>query len=357
MDNQAVQKIKDLLADDQGVGIVVGKNQSLDSMGAALALYLGLQSIGKKVTVASPVEPLVEVSSLVGIQKVGSDLGGDGGDLVVSFPYREKQNDRGEMESEIQKVSYTLENGYLNIVVKASSDGLSFTEKDVVYKKGGSVPHTLFIIGTPRLSDLGTLFDPQNLKDTRVINIDNKSENQGFGDVVLVSPDFSSVSEQVASLLTSLNVEIDRDIAQNLLTGLTQGTDNFQKPTTSYVAFETAAMLLRKGAQRMRTPRPRNTVEDPYISSLSAPKAPSLGNSRMPQQRPQGGFPRFNPTSQLGQGRGAQSRFPNPLTQRMNRPTPPMMPANMGGAKTTPEEDDTPPDWLAPKVYKGSSEI
>jgi len=53
-------------------------------------------------------------------------LGGQGGDLIVSFPYK---------EGEIDKVSYTLENELLNIVVKEGPLGLNFSQKDVKFSE------------------------------------------------------------------------------------------------------------------------------------------------------------------------------------------------------------------------------
>ncbi|HSA84055.1 MAG TPA: hypothetical protein VLF20_04170, partial [Patescibacteria group bacterium] len=105
MDNNIVQQIKDAIAKSNSIGVVVGQNPNLDDMAATLSLYLLINQLGKKVVVASPKTPLVEVSSLVGINKVQTNLGGDAGDLVVSFPYA---------EGEIDKVSYTLENNFLN---------------------------------------------------------------------------------------------------------------------------------------------------------------------------------------------------------------------------------------------------
>src|SRR4051812_17044404 len=129
MDNSTLQKIKDLIDRNDKIGIAVGKNPTIDAMAAALTLSLGLQDYGKQAAVASASQPLVEHSSLVGIDRVkGSfDGGSASGDLVVSFPYR---------EGEIEKVSYTIDTGYLNIVVKAGEQGLTFSESDVKFKQG-----------------------------------------------------------------------------------------------------------------------------------------------------------------------------------------------------------------------------
>jgi len=243
MDNTNIQKLRETLAKNNNFAVVTGENPSLDEMAATLSLYLMLKNADKKAIVACPSEPIVEISSLVGIDRVQNNLGGEAGDLVVSFPY---------VEGEIEKVSYTLENGLLNIIVKAAEHGLSFDEKDVKYVRGSGKVDVLFVIGTPKLSALGNLFDSEKLRDTKIINIDNKPENQGYGDIVLTSNRLSSVSEQIADLALTLGFRIDKDMAQNLLGGIAYATKNFQDPATSPLAFEMAALLLKKGALRGR---------------------------------------------------------------------------------------------------------
>src|SRR4051794_27166527 len=98
MDNLTFTKIKESIDAHQKIAIAVVANPTIDQMAAGLALYLSMQGAEKELSIATPNAPLVEVSSLVGIDKVTTSLGGDGGDLIVSFPYR---------EGEIEKVSYT----------------------------------------------------------------------------------------------------------------------------------------------------------------------------------------------------------------------------------------------------------
>lgn len=330
MDEATTQRIKDLIVRNEKIAIAVGRNPTLDTMGGALALYLALATFGKKVAVSCPDEPIVAISSLVGIDKIRTTLEADGGDLVVSFPYR---------EGEIEKVSYTIDNGYLNIVVKAGEAGLSFSEQEVKYERQGGYPTLLFIVGTPRLSDLGSLFNVGQLKDTTVVNIDNASNNQGFGDVVLVSPQFSSVSEQMASLIASLDVNIDVDIAQNLLSGISFATDNFQKPNTSYLAFETAAMLMKKGASRVSTGVVRKDTVDQNA---------------------------FAPFAAGNRGGGAQKTAVSEedFLQDFSLPTAPFQKQGkqkqMGNQQSLPplgKGKKPPSDWLVPRVYKGSTEV
>jgi nanoRNase/pAp phosphatase (c-di-AMP/oligoRNAs hydrolase) len=291
MDNTTFKQISEAIQKNKTIGIVTVKNPSLDEMGAGLALYLSLIQIGKSVTIATPENPLVEVSSLVGIDKVKTALEGESGDLTVSFPYQ---------EGEIEKVSYTLENGLLNIVVKAGEKGLSFEEKEVSFTRSQDVPSLLFTIGVPKLSDLGKLFNIADLKDTMIINIDNKAENQGFGDIVMVNPLLSSISEQVANLILSLNLKFDIDIAQNLMYGISQATDNFQDVKTSALAFEMISVLIKNGAIR-------------------------VGNNKI----------QSSPVN-------TEQFFPKPIRK-------------IEDVEEELRNENPPEDWLAPKIYKGST--
>lgn len=357
MDNSTFTAIKEAVEKHSDIGVITGKNPNLDTMAATLSLYLALKKLSKNVSVASPTEPIVEIASLVGIHKVKTNLATEDGDLIVSFPYR---------EGEIEKVSYTLEDGYLNIVVKAGELGLTFDEKDVKYKRQGNLPSLLFVVGTPRLADLGNLFDPEALKDTTIINIDNRQDNQGFGDITYVSSQFSSVSEMVADLLFSLDSGVDIDIAQNLLSGIHFGTDNFQEPKTSYMAFDMAARLMRIGAVRTK-PFERQTQD----TSFYKPRSPMQQQYTQPMHQPDTRAQMPSPRQSFG-GQPQQRQFPKRQQQQPQQQSPATkqgtsqsqqfqatQPRSAGQSQTNQQDqrDDAPADWLTPKVYRGSTNI
>lgn len=316
MDNQTFQKIKELLGKHTEIGVILSKNPSFDEMAAGLGLYLSLVQMEKNSIIVSALAPTVEFSSLVGINKLQNSMGGQGGDLTVSFPYK---------EGEIEKVSYTLDGGFLNIQVKAGNKGLSFTNQDVAFKRSGKMPSLLFVLGSESLADTGILTIDM-LTGITVVNIDNKSTNQNFGDVLVVSPKFSSVSEQVADFLTLLEpqININIDSAQNLLSGIIFATKDLTDSKTSYLALEMSGILMRKGAIRQN----------------------KIGGS---------------------QGRDAMNTFfpqPQPVTQTVQQPIavsqPVMQPQPVQQQAPIEQPKDinpaqAPADWLAPKVYKGST--
>lgn len=367
MDTNNSQKFRELLEKNDKIAIAMGKNPSVDTMAAALSFALALGLINKKVSVVSATQPLVEHSSLVGIDTVKGSYTDAGGDLVVSFPYK---------EGEIEKVSYTIESGFLNIVVKAGQQGLTFEEQDVIFKRGGGQLGLLIVVGTQRLSDIDGLFDPESLKNTTIVNIDNAENNEGFGDVTILSSKASSVSEQVASLLVDLSIEPDIDIAQNLLNGIAAGTENFQNPNTDYITFELAANLMKKGATRTVRVQPSIQDTETLQSLTQRPTQMQRPNITRPQvTRPQPPMPRPAPAQQPRQFSNQpapQRNFQQPEPQedlqqkrsqieemlrreQQNQPNRGLQqntaPADQGPTRKPPS------DWLTPKVYKGSSDV
>lgn len=335
MDNNLFQRLKELIESNQTIGIVVPQNPSFDGMAAGLGLYLALKQMNKNVSIVCPTSPTVEISSLVGIDKVQKSFGGVGGDLVVSFPYK---------DGEIEKVSYNVDGGKLQIVIKAGQQGLSFNQSDVAYQQGGAAPSLLFFIGIADMQSLG-FSKPAGVT---VVNIDNSLQNTKYGDVIHVDNKFTSLSEEVADFLTLLEpqIELDVDTSQNLLSGILAATNDFQMNKGSYLAFEMAGILMKKGAVRSAT------------GSVAHPTTPAMPtNNYFPPQpvqqpvveQPQPVFQSDtmqSPTSPIEQPFQQMPVAEPVMQQTIAQPVQPVQ--NI-------QNDQPPADWLSPKVYKGSS--
>jgi bifunctional oligoribonuclease and PAP phosphatase NrnA len=77
-----------------------------------------------------------------------------------------------------------------------------------------------------------------------LINIDHHAGNECFGDLNLVNPAASSTAELVTALLHDLGVELDRDIATCLYTGVVTDTGRFQYGNSNPQTLRLAAELL-----------------------------------------------------------------------------------------------------------------
>ena len=93
---------------------------------------------------------------------------------------------------------------------------------------------------------LGNL-EPRALSTKTVINVDHHPGNDNFGTYNLVVTHVSSTAELITRLLQDLNVEIDRDIATCLYTGLVTDTGRFQYSNSSPDTLRLAADLLALG--------------------------------------------------------------------------------------------------------------
>lgn len=301
---QQKQQIQELLGSAQGIGVVLSQNQTMDKVAAALSIALALQDSGKNSQIVSLKEPIVEYSSLVGIDQIRSSFTGSTKTLTVSFPYK---------DGEIEKVSYNIEGDRLNVNLFAETNGINFSEKDIRYIRQGSAPSVVITIGVSDPSELGGLVDPAT---TQVITIDNSASNSQFGNIIINDASSSSLSEMVAKLAEILQLQLEFDVAQNLLDGVMSATQNFTSPKTSPLAFEMAGVLMQKGAVR-RMQKPENRHADTSLQMLGKQQGQSFpkqsfqnapfGNTQDKQDKQFGGQKGGNPGKQFPQSPKPQS--------------------------------------------------
>lgn len=82
-----------------------------------------------------------------------------------------------------------------------------------------------------------------------LINIDHHVTNPGYGDINMVMPDKSSVSEIMYNLLRQWQFPINKDIATALLNGIMFDTGAFSNAATGLSSLEAASHLLNLGAR------------------------------------------------------------------------------------------------------------
>jgi len=82
-----------------------------------------------------------------------------------------------------------------------------------------------------------------------IINIDHHHTNTRYGDINLVIDTAASTTEVVATMFHVENIEITKEIATCLMTGLVTDTGSFTNPATSISAMEIAASLVERGAK------------------------------------------------------------------------------------------------------------
>lgn len=268
-----LDKVKDIIDKAKEVLVVTHEHPTFDSMGSSLALYLGLVSIGKKVTVACPDPVIVELSSFVGANKVVSELGKK--NFVISLDY---------IDGSIEKVSYNIEGDKFNLVIEPRPGFEPFSQEKVHYSAAGVGADAIFVVDTIHLGGLKKLYESQKelFAGRPVVNIDRHPNNANFGQINFVNQGASSTAEIIAQLLSGLGVKLTVDIATNLLNALYSATDNFQISAISPASFELAAACLRSGGKKFS--QVKTTEEKPHDEKVISMSGDTVVSEVRPKQ-------------------------------------------------------------------------
>ncbi len=278
--------------------VVLPTNPRFDEVAAGLSLYLSLRD---KALIYSPSPMTVGFNRLIGVNKISQEVGNK--NLAIRFTGYDATN--------IDKVSYDIENGEFKLTV-VPKNGLAAPEKkqlDLGYE--GALFDLVILVGGVNDASFPILSDPEfstpKVAHIGIRTLESKREVMSFA-----APG-ASISELTAKILREGGLEIDPDIATNLVMGIEEGTSNFAGSDITPETFEIFASLLRSGGQR--TPRIK-------LSPSSFPPG-SIPGKPMPQ--------------------------PIQKSQEVK------IPKDVEGTEEKEEDVNPPSDWLQPKVYKGTN--
>lgn len=323
-----ITKIKELLDKSPEVLIVMHERPTFDSVGSALALSLGLTSLGKKVTVACPDPMTVELSSFVGVNKIVTELGKK--NFVISLDY---------VDGSIEKVSYNIEGDKFNLVVEPRVGFESFSQDKVHFSHAGTAANLIIAVDTIHLGGLKKLYesDKELFASKPVINIDRHPNNAHYGHTNMVNPQASSTVEVVAQLLAGLGVKLTEDIATNILNALYGATNNFQNGNVTATAFELAGACMKVGGKRFGT---KTTVDSLQSTVKQSEIVEEAQKQTIVEEQ------KAVETQATQDEVGTHEAKEAPVTS--SHP-------ESEGAPVAEPSGVTPPDWLKPKIFKSSN--
>ncbi len=150
----------------------------------------------------------------------------------------------------VDQVEYRLEQHSLDFIV-SPKDGF-FTAADISSRSSGFRYSLIFVLGTPDLESLGSIYDRDTefFFKTPIINIDHNPANENFGQINLVNVKAVSVTEILTDLMINAKYVINEDIATCLLTGLITETKSFKTANITPHALALAAKLVTYGGRR-----------------------------------------------------------------------------------------------------------
>lgn len=308
MDNtqNTLARIQEITTKCRSAVIIMPPNPSIDAIAASSSLYLALNKMGKTISIACSQKVQ---SDLVASDKIQNIISAGGDSLMVSFPYT---------DGAIDKVDYNIQGESFNLIVTPRSGFQKLNPNQVKFSYTGGLVDVIFVIDAPTLNSLGTIYtDNQNQFNGKdIVNIDRHLTNAYFGTVNYVNKTVSSISELVLSIIQTLGVEIDRDIATNLYAGSAASTNNFTSYSTNAETFEHIAALLRLGAVKKTFKKPVPVAPQSTVNF-------KVTNS-MPGHSPE--VPKSNPIESIEK-------------------------------EAVIEKPQTSQEWLKPKIFKGGGLI
>ena len=239
------QQFENILKNTKHALIFMAQNSGGDAIGSAWATYFFLKKIGIEATVAVPNnnQQFDRFSFLTKPENIIESLAG-ARDFVLAFNTENNKitnvrTERGEAEL---RIFITPEKG--------SIDPRDFSFIPAKFKYD-----LVIVLGSADKESLGKIYEenPDIFYEVPVINIDHHAENDNFGQLNIVDITASSTSEVLTDLLQKIGEKnIDETIAENLLTGIIDATNSFQKKNTTPKSLRIAAALMAKGADQQK---------------------------------------------------------------------------------------------------------
>jgi len=340
--SQSLQKSKNAL-------IILPATAPVDSVAAGLSLYLSLKQTGKQVIIACSEPVSVALNRLIGVDKITNKIGSR--NLVISFDY---------VQDSIEKVSYHIDGGKFNLVIEPKSDFPSLDSQKVAYSYTGTACDLIIVVGASRLEALGRLYmDEQKIfTQKELVNIDISPFNTRFGRINLLDSASSSISELIGLLTKNLGLPVNADVATDIIAGIEVATNNFSVKTRAET-FEIIAWCMASGGRRaqLTTQAPAQTFDSrPFMPGFQprptyapfgiqqAPQAPAPFSRPGPLQTPPFSQPQVQPAPQSAPAKSWLEELNKDESQSANQ-------ADNQSAQAQS------PDWLKPKIYKGSSQV
>lgn len=312
--NSVISRIGEIINKGGSGVILVPPNSSVDTIAGATALYLALNKIGKNVSLACSSK--IENIPLTAVDKFQTDINVSGDSLMISFPYT---------DGSIDRVDYNIQGENFNLVITTRTGFKKLDPNQVKFSYTGGKIDFLIVIDAPNLNALGDIYlnNKEKFVGCEIINIDRHLTNNNFGTANLVRKTAACISEIIYDLIENLKLEIDKDIATNLYAGILSGTNNFSSYSVGPQTLETAAKLLRAGAIKK------------VIGKTTS--SHTLGGFQ--------GFPLKD------QGVTIKSDTLPKVNRLENKPL------EKVEKETEKESQETPQDWLKPKIFRGGGLI
>lgn len=239
------QQFGELVKNSQSILLVTHHNPDGDAAGSILAMKLGLEKLGKDVTVVASGDSQEPLAFLPSFSALKEEVSLQKELLIVL----------DESQAKIGNISLKriAEN---KLVVVVTPKGGTITSSNVRIEEGSFNIDLIIALDCANLDRVGKLYEENAdlFYEVPVVNIDHHASNNNFGKVNLVDITASSTAEILVSLLETIGKDvpgmIDAEIATCLLTGITTDTGSFQNANTTPKSLTVAAQLVAAGGRQ-----------------------------------------------------------------------------------------------------------
>lgn len=246
------QQIIEQISKANNILIAFTKDWNGDAVSSALALYLFLKKMDKKVDIVAQ-KAVTNNSNHI-----------DQADMnLFSFlpSFGEIKNEIENLRkfiislnianAKISQIKYKMEKDSLNFII-SPKEGF-FTPDDISSNSGGFKYDLIITLDTTDLESLGCIYDNDTefFYKTTIINIDHHAENESYGQINLVDLNAVATSEILFKLFKQQAKNlIDEDIATCLLSGIISKTKSFKTQNITPQTLITTSELVGLGGRR-----------------------------------------------------------------------------------------------------------
>lgn len=233
---------KKIIEENQSITLFPSLEFERDTFPATLSLFYSLKELGKDVNIIC--KDLPKKFDFLIKEQIKTQEAINNTSFLISIK---------ETETKLAQIFYQKKEKEINLFLKTNQGELK--KEDINFK---SLTQSEFsnmmsdfltskVLVTIGVEQNNNQFSKQEWKS--IINIDNNPENKNYGDINLIQPDYSSVSEVVFDLLKEVDENLFKsDISNPLLAGIIQETSNFHKFNFNADLFQKIYFLMKKEA-------------------------------------------------------------------------------------------------------------
>jgi len=233
------QQFQELISKSNNILITFRKDHTGDAIASTLALAKFLKTQDKRYSiVCSNFQAPKEFNFLENINEIENKLT-NLRQFVINLDLKGKK---------VDEFSYDVKDDKLQIYVMPEQG--DFSEQDINFNNSDYKFDLIIILDTPDLESLGKIYfdQPEFFFNTVIINIDHNLNNENYGQINLVQPTMTSISEILYSLIDEKLV--DEQMTTSLLTGMISKTKSFKTANVTPQTLHIASVLINAGADR-----------------------------------------------------------------------------------------------------------